>query len=63
MKKNFKSFLDILTKSGTNTRKAPKKELNANPFGVQGLTSRNNANKENYGGQSNNNTATTASTT
>ncbi len=40
----------------------PKKELNANPFGVQGLTSRNVANKENYGSQTNNtaNTYTTS---
>jgi len=47
IKQNFKIFSDIIQKP-SNNKKAPKKELNANPFGVSGLTSRNINNKENY---------------
>lgn len=49
LKKNFKAFIDIINKGSTNEKKI-KKEASTNPFGVAGLTSRNAANKENYGG-------------
>jgi hypothetical protein len=51
IKKNYKSFCDILVKS---SHKSSKKDLNSNnPFTASGMTSRNGSNKENYGGASN----------
>jgi hypothetical protein len=51
IKKNFKSFYDILVKSSSH--KSSKKDINSNPFSSSAITSRNGSNKENYGGASN----------
>lgn len=57
IKKNIKSFTEIIENSvnnGNKNHKGSKKDLNSNPFGVIGPGgSRNGANKENYGGNSN----------
>lgn len=59
IKKNLKSFSEIIENSANNAingknNKGSKKDLNSNPFGVMGPGgSRNGANKENYGGNSN----------
>ena len=58
IKKNLKSFAEIIECSTkintTNNHKSSKKDLNNNPFGVIGPGgSRNTANKENFGGNSN----------
>ena len=57
VKKNFKSFSEILSSPSSQIKanKQSKKDLNSNPFGVMGApaTTRNSSNKENYGGNSN----------
>ena len=53
IKKNLKCFSEIISIKKTHNTK---KDINANPFGVVGsgaTTTRNGANKENYGGSTN----------
>lgn len=53
VKKNIKTFSEIIDQQIKN-HKSSKKDLNSDPFGVSGpVSSRNGANKENYGGNSN----------
>jgi len=58
--KNFKCFSDIIynINNGNNLKQSSrnsKKDPNCNPFGVTStqITTRNNSNKENYGGNTN----------
>ena len=56
IKKNFKCFAETLQSMSNNSKatKIQKKDINSNPFGVEGApaTTRNSSNKENYGGNS-----------